>query len=29
MGDKVVSEEDLIQQFLAPLTDKVPGAYAL
>ena len=29
MGDKIVSEEDLIQQFLAPLTDKVPGAYAL
>ncbi len=29
MGDKIVSEEDLIQLFLAPLTDKVPGAYDL
>ena len=29
MGDKIVSEEDLIQQFLAPLTDRVPGAFGL
>ena len=29
MGQTIASEEDLIQQFLAPLTNKAPGAFGL